>query len=217
MTDSPVPVPAAARPAAPEHAATEVTARGQARAWTLRLFPEGLRLDPSDGDAQPIHVPRGDAADRLDVMDVALARRILVVRKPAKRTFKLEPAAWEAVVRWIGRDTRLRMALRKRVGLGIPWGIALLVMGLPIAGLPGNALNAALGLMILAAAPLARRRPHRALFLVDSVFFGALAVTFADRWLGGGSLLWLAFAALNCWLVWRGIALFREFAGQPRS
>jgi hypothetical protein len=195
------------------------------RAWTLRIFPAGVRLEPAEPGDEPVHVLRQDALERLDLVDFGLARRILTVRKPKKRTFKLDPAAWHDVREWLGYDARIRIALKRRTGFGIPMGLLFLLTSLPlpgdaqagIVGIPASPLNAALGAALVASAILARRRPRPWLFLADSAWFAVLAASLVFAVAHGASRWWLLAALLQLQLVWSGIKLFREFsaARQP--
>ena len=215
--------PAVPPPAADGYAVTTVAAR--AERWRLRFFPSGLRLDPETTAEEPIHVNRSDALARLDLVDFGFTRRVLSVRAPKKRTFKLPPDAWDELGRWVGRETRLRIALKRRVGMGIPMGVLFLVSAIPIKGdaaagiegIPANPLNAALGVLQIAGAVLARRRPRPWLFLLDSAWFAILAASIVFSVLHGASPLWLVLVAFQLMLVGSGLALFREFTSARRS
>jgi hypothetical protein len=201
----------------------EITIAGlsPAQPWTLRLYSEGLRLTPQREGQPPIHILRSELATHVDLVNFGVTRRTLVVRKPKKRLFKLDPAAWAQLKAWIGRDARLRIALRQRLGYGVPIGILVLISSLPIPGdavagiegVPFNPLFAALGVLLVAGGILARRRPHPALFLLDSAWFAVLAGVLVWRVIHGGSPLWLILAVMQLLLVWSGLTLFRELKG----
>ena len=207
--------PVVAPQAATVYAVTTLGARPQA--WSLRFFPQGLRIDPETPGETPIHVNRGDALERLDLVDFGLARRVLAVRKPRKRTFKLPADAWDELTQWVGWDTRLRIALKRRVGMGIPMGVIFLVSAIPMNGVPANPLNAVLGVLLIAGTFLSRRRPRPWLFLLDSLWFALLAASLVVTVLNGASRFWLVVVFLQLQLVWSGIAHFREFTSAPRS
>ncbi len=188
--------------------------------WTLSLYPEGLRLTPQQGGHPSIHILRGELATHVQLLDFGVTRRTLVVRKPVKRNFKLDPAAWPQLTDWVGRDARLRMALRQRLGYGVPLGIFVLITSIPLPGdpaagidaVPANPLSAVLGVLLIGSAILARRRPHPALFLVDSAWFAVLAASIAVRVAFGASPLWLILVALQLMLVWSGVSLYRDLS-----
>lgn len=204
----------------------EITVAGlskPAQPWTLRLFAQGLRLTPQREGEAAIHLLRSELATHVDLVNFGVTRRTLVVRKPKKRLFKLDPAAWEQMKDWIGRDARLRIALRQRLGYGVPIGVLVLISSLPV---PGNAeagiegvafspLFATLGVLLIAGAILARRRPHPALFLVDSAWFAVVAGTLVLRVIHGGSPLWLILVVMQVLLVWSGVSLFRDLSAKP--
>lgn len=203
-----------------QEAPRELTVAGLSRPaqpWMLRLFAQGLRLTPQREGERAIHLLRSELATHVDLVNFGVTRRTLVVRKP-KRLFKLDPAAWAQLTAWIGRDARLRIALRQRLGFGVPVGIFMLITSLPLpgnaeAGIEGvsfNPLFATLGVFLIAGAILARRRPHPALFLLDSTWFAVLAGTLVWRVIHGGSPLWLILAVLQLLLVWSGVGLFRD-------
>ena len=206
---------------APDPSPAALTVAGLSRPvqpWSLRLFPEGLRLTPQREGEPPIHILRSELATHVDLVNFGLARHTLAIRKPRKRLFKLDPAGWAQLTEWVGGDARLRIALRQRIGWGVPLGVLMLLTSLPvpgnvdagIEGVPFNAFSATMGLFLIVGATLSRRRPHPALFLLDSAWFAALGGTFVWRVIQGGSPLWLLLAALQLLLVWSGISLFRD-------
>lgn len=202
----------------------ELTVAGLSRPaqpWTLRLFPQGLRLTPQREGEPPIHLLRSELATHVQLVNFGVTRRTLAVRKPAKRNFKLDPQGWTQLMAWLGRDARLRIALRQRLGYGVPIGIMVLISSLPLpanpeAGTQGVAFNpvfAILGVALIVGAILARRRPHPALFLVDSAWFAVVAGTLVWRVIHGSSPLWLILAVMQLLLVWSGVSLFRDLKG----
>jgi len=211
--------------AAPEPA-RELTVAGlskPAQPWTLRLFAQGLRLTPRREGEPPIHIIRSELATHVDLVNFGVTRRTLVVKKPSKRVFKLDPGAWADLLAWVGRDAWLRIALRQRMGFGVPIGILVLLSSLPVpgnaeAGIEGVAFNplfAILGVALIAGAMLARRRPHPALFLVDSAWFAVVAGTLVWRVIHGSSPLWLILVVMQLLLVWSGVSLFRDLSAKP--
>lgn len=189
-----------------------------AQPWTLRLFPDGLRLAPQREGVPPIHLLRAEVPTYAQLLDFGVTRRTLAVRKPVKRAFKLDPPAWSALTEWVGRDTRLRMALRQRLGYGVPLGLLVLATSIPLSGdpeagipaVPFDPLAATLGTLLVASALLARWRPHPVLFLVDSAWFAALAASIVVRVAFGDNPLWLILVVLQLLLVWSGLSLYRD-------
>ena len=220
-----LPVGADIEPAAqePQHELAVAGLSKPAQPWTLRLFAQGLRLTPQSEGEPAIHLLRSELATHVDLVKFGVTRRTLVVKKPRKRHFKLDPEAWARLTAWIGRDARLRIALRQRLGYGVPIGILVLISSLPVpgnaeAGIEGVAFNpvfAILGVALIAGAILARRRPHPALFLVDSAWFAAVAGTLVWRVIHGSSPLWLILVVMQLLLVWSGVSLFRDLSTKP--
>ena len=169
-----------------------------AQPWTLRLFPQGLRLTPQREGEPAIHILRSELATYVHLLNFGVTRRTLAIRKPRKYVFKLDPTPWEHLTAWVGRDAHLRMALRQRLGWGVPVGIFMLIISIPlpgdaaagIEGVPFSPLPAALGVLLIAGAILARRRPHPALFLLDSTWFAVLAGSLVLRVIYGDNPLW---------------------------
>lgn len=206
----------------------ELTVSGLSRPqqpWTLQLFPEGMRLTPQQGGHPSIHILRSELSTHVHLMDFGLARRTLFVRKPVKRNFKLDPATWPTLTAWVGREAHLRMALRHRLGWGVPAGVLMVLTSVPVPGnpeagvqgVPFNALWAALGALLIAGAIVSRKWPHPVLFLLDSAWFAVIGATFVVRVIQGGSPLWLLLAALQLQLIWSGISLFRALSMAPAT
>jgi hypothetical protein len=68
-----------------------------------------------------------------------------------------------------------------------------------------------LGLALIAAWALARWRPHPVLFLVDSVWFGTVAVRLSLGILAGRSNGWLVVVILLAWSAATGLKHFLRF------
>ena len=100
----------------------------------------------------------------------------------------------------------------------MPIGILIAISSLPVPGsaqagiepISFNPAFAALGVLLIAGAILARRRPHPALFLIDSAWFLVVAGTLVWRVAHGASPLWLFLAVPQLLLVWSGVSLFRD-------
>ncbi len=204
-----------------EYRAIEVTR--QQRPWLLRLFPQGLRLEAQNG-GDAVHILREQVVPSLHLTDGLLSRYVLSVRRPRKLTVRLEPEAFLALRRWIGPVDGLRIALRGRLSYALPIGVLFLITSIPlpgdpasgIAAVPFNAVSAILGSALLLNGLLARLRPHRALLLLDSFWFLALAAQTAYRIGSGASWAWVALIALQLPLVRSGIGLFQDLApGSP--
>ena len=59
---------------------------------------------------------------------------------------------------------------------------------------------------------MAKFKPHRILFLLDSLWFAALAGGQVWRILKGDSLWWILLVLFEIWLVMSGIELYKHFA-----
>jgi hypothetical protein len=191
-----------------------------AQPWTLRIFPQGIHLTPERGGHPPIHLLRSEIATHVQLLNFGLTPRTLVVRKPVKRNFKLDQTAWPALTAWVGRDARLRMALRQRFGLGIWVGAILMLASIPLGGDPAAGIPpkpfdlqaAALGALLIGGTLVSRRRPHPLMFLADSLWFVGIAMMIAIQVLNGRNPLWLMVVASQLLFVWNGVSLYRDFA-----
>jgi len=204
----------------PPEAPREIPVAGLSRPvqpWLLRLYRDGLRLTPRAG-APVIHLLRAELPTHVLLLDSGFTRRTLVVRKPLKRNFKLDPPGWSALTEWVGRDARLRMALRQRLAFGIPLGTLLVFAALlppatpEAAGVAGRIWTATLGALLVAGAALARWRPHRVLLLMDCALIAVVAGSIVFRLAHGASPLWIILIVMQLLFVWSGVSLYRELA-----
>jgi len=192
---------------------------GARHRWTLTLYPDGLRGERADGGAR-LHLLRGEAPRMVQLVDTALLRCTVVFKKPVRATVKLDPAGYQQLERWLGRENLLRIALYQRLPWSLPIGILFLLGSLPLApdpaaGVPGHAadpVGAALGASLILQGLLSRRWPHPVFFLLDSLWFSVLAGQTVMGVLAGRSPAWLVLVALQVKLVVSGVRQWRRFS-----
>jgi hypothetical protein len=187
--------------------------------YTLRLFPDGFRIDPEDDRVEArVHLRRTELS-QIDLVDTPAAPHTLVVRAPRKRLFRFQTPAWPVFLAWLGREALFRMALRKRLAYAIPLGIVMALTGLPLpgnpaAGVPGTPFDplwTGLGLLLVGNGLVARQRPHPALFLSDALWLVLMAGTLVWWVLQGRNVAWLILVVLQVHLAWKGVGLYQEF------
>ena len=149
---------------------------------------------------------------------------MLALRTAPKVGIKLGKRARHEVKAWLGKPSReqLVLLLNRRYGYSFSFALLLLVSSVVVRGdseLTGsqiafNPVNLILGLWLLGTWSFSRLKPHPVLFLLDGLWFFALAavqlfnVTRTHRWwwgLGGIFLVWFGIAGIN---------RFRQFSGK---
>lgn len=212
------------QPAAPTVLALTEMGKGK-QEWLLTLYPAHLALaQPSD--ERPYVILREQMMKSATLVEGV---RALVVEQPRKMTLRLTPEAMRALTDWIGRPVLAGYYLRRRYGWVLPVAVLWLVGSLP---LPGDQATGAetfqfdpvgfgLGLTLVASWACAKWRPHPALFLVDSLWFAAMAGHLIMNVLNGRSKGWLVLVLLLLWMVVSGLKYFMRFRGtkieRPRA
>jgi hypothetical protein len=159
---------------------------------TLTLYRDFFLLERADGE--PEEVDRAELPERVQMIEGNLfLRRALLVKIGKKRTVcKLSPEVFAAVSDWIGPPTMedLKVTLRRRFSWVLPFGALFVLSALPIGRLPIRPVTLGLGLGLIATGLLAKLRPHRIFFFLDSMWFAVLA----------GSTAW---SLTHQWSSWR--------------
>ncbi len=186
-------------------------------AWTLTLLPSHLAIADAPG-AQPYVILREQIMKTVVVMESTQA---LIVQQPRKLMFKLTPAGMAALADWIGKSFLAAFYLKRRYAWVSVWawlwvgGALILLISPPRDGSapPFQLFNLLLGVALLAAAAFARWRPHPILFLVDSLWFGTVAVQLTISITQGKSKGWYLLVALLAWSAITGFRHFMRFRG----
>ncbi len=193
--------------------------------WVVGLGAEVVRFE-SIASGESIVVPRAEVAERLEWIPL-LGKRSLLVLHPATGgaqgsrgvEFQLAGAPRAKFAEWLGPPSQLelRAMLKRRYAMALPLALALVIsaLPLPVAG-PGAqfaALSFFLGVGLAFTWGLSKLWPHRALFLVDALWFMGLGGGFVWRVVTGRSspylLLWLPFGLV---LAATGCVQFQRFA-----
>jgi hypothetical protein len=183
--------------------------------WTLTLNPSHLALAEGPGE-RPYVLLREQLMKSVILME---STRALVVQQPRKIMFKLALADVKTLADWMGKPFLAAFYLKRRYAWVAPWAI-LWVLGSLITLMPSSgsgmapqfdAVSLALGTMLLAACGFARWRPHPILFLVDSIWFAGVAISFATSVVQGRSKGWLALVVLLAWMSVTGFKHFLRF------
>ena len=198
----------------------EASEPGGKRKWALRLFPYGLRGERQD-DHTSFHVVRTNLLDSIKILDELLLKRTLVVKKPRRTTLQLQPRGFAALSRWIGEPTLLRLALKNRLSWTLPIGILYVLTSLPLPGdveagidpAPFNPVWAFLGAALLFQGLASRKWALPIFFLLDALWFLALAADTAHGVAQGESPYWLILVVLQLALAVSGLQLWRRFRG----
>ncbi len=180
----------------------EITETGASKkVWSLSLYPDHFRLESPGGE--PHEVDRAELPERVQTFDRSLfLQRVLVVKLGKKQgIFKLSEEAFTAFSAWIGPPTRadLKLCLKRRLSWITPIGYLFVLTALPIGDLPWNPINFALGLALILTGTLAKVRPHRVYFALDSLWFSFLAA----------NTLWMQ---VQQWSWWRLVVILVQLA-----
>lgn len=218
MPDEPAatgPTPAVAGPdSVPVFEIEEVTTAR--RKWVLSLLPGHVALRAAS-EAQPYVYLREDFYRKLELFP---ALGLLNTQEPLKLGFKLGPEAARALRQWLGAPNREQLALllKRRYTLALPIAFLFLIASLPLSGANGQAtpfspLNLALGLSLVALWGWSKYRPHPVLFLLDGLWFLALALGQFRLVYRSGDWWWLIWTALLLWMAYGGLKRYRQCRG----
>ena len=198
------------------------TKQGQWRVQLQEHVASFIRTDV----AEVIHVPRAERAASFEIVSVWGGLVVLTVRLQGRKklAFKLEPEQRQKVEQWLGPPTQenLRITLKRRYAFAAPIAVVFILTSIP---LPANQsarfeavrfdpISLALGCGLLLLWAHARLRPKPYLFLVDSIWFGLVAMNvIADVLRQAASPLWLLWAVLLVFLIRSGIKQYKQFKG----
>ncbi len=192
--------------------------------WTLTVHSSHLALADAPG-AQPYVILREQFVKPVVFME---SFRSLVVEKPRKIIFKLTPEGVKALADWLGKPFLAAFYLKRRYSWVLPWamlwvgGSLITLIPAPRSGVPSHfdVTFFLLGLSLLVAGGFAKWRPHPILFLVDSLWFSAVAVNLTVAIVYGQSRGWLVMVALLVGLAVTGFKHYIRFRGvkiEPRT
>jgi len=204
----------------------EVEARsGRRGSWRLVLRPDSLGLEAAGG-GESFEVPRDELPDRLELREIPLGPPLLVVRTPKRVTFTLDREGARRFRAWLGPPTRhdLRVALKRRMGWGLPIGLLFVFTSLPWKGdpqagveaIPFDPLSAFLGGSLVAMALAMRVWPNRYLLLADFAWFLLLAIKVLWDIVRGASWLWMILVVFILVAADDGLRQFRRFVPMER-
>ena len=189
--------------------------------WRLRLEPEAMVLTPESGEPAT-RLSRADARVQVEVHDGILVKRTIVVPKPKRRLYQLPQEAFDKFRTWFGPPTegQLKAALKKRLGWSITIGILIALTSAPLPGdplsgiepVPLDLVSLALGSSLVVVGIVSKLFPHRRFFLVDSVWFLALAVETAVDIAQGSNPAWVLLILAYLMIISAGFREFRHFA-----
>ena len=183
------------------------------RKWQVSLHPGHLALLPA-GEAQPYVFVRDDFFTKVELFP---GMRFLALRTPLKVNLKLTRPGADALHGWFGPPKRaqLKLLLKRRYAFSVPVAVLFVLVALPFPGaaspgdksLPFQPLNLAFGLTLLGLWAWSKIQPHPILFLLDSIWFAALAI---------GHFLLLCRSHHWWWSIWTILLLWMAVAGFRR-
>lgn len=212
-----VPSPQSSSEAPPVFSLKESSGKSTGQ-WMLTIHPSHLSLTDAPG-AQPYAILREQFKKEVTFME---SMRALAINQPRKIIFKLSPEAATALADWLGKPFLAAFYMKRRYAWLMPWAIVWVVLAmmmlLPAPGgspkLPFDFVSFSLGLTLLISCGFAKWRPHPALFLVDGLWFAAVAIQWAIRIVfHERSSIWLIFVALLAWMAVTGFRHFFRFRG----
>ena len=192
------------------------------RPWVLFLHPDRLILTCHEKDLS-YEVSRRDSPEKIQLSDGRLGTT-LIVRADKAVIVKVTPEALPALREWLGPLTprHLAAALKRRVNLTLlPLGALVLILSIPLRGNPGRGIPPhafsplwfALGTMMISMGVLSKFKPHRVLFLLDSIWMSALAGGLGYQVLAGTrSWFWAILVFVQVFMVIDRFVQYRRFA-----
>ncbi|MBI5570493.1 MAG: hypothetical protein HY914_11150 [Desulfomonile tiedjei] len=182
--------------------------------WRACLSGDSLKLESPDG-SHSVEIQAAEADEKLQLWESSLFPPFLVLLKPKRTAFKLDPDLLSRFKEWFGPPTaaRLRQVLKPRFSFCIAIGILYLVTSMPLPGdsqvgidpLPFDPVSAFLGVSLLVLALLAKFRPSRTLLLLDAVWFLLLTVNLGIGIYQGNSPWWLILGAVLLWTAYEAL------------
>lgn len=202
-----------------QHSYTIMEQSMRGKPWHLTIFRDFLRLEATGVEA--FAVSKDSAPEQVELMRPFMGGAILAVKANKRLVFRLDAPQQAAIEQWLGPPTRrtLAIALKKRFSWGLILGVLFIFSSLPIAGdpargikdLPFDPLSLLLGLVLIALRLVAKIRPNRTLFLVDSIWFLVLAGKVIFDIVQGSNWLW-GFVSVVCLMAsYSALGLYSRF------
>ena len=188
----------------------------------LNVYEDHLDYE-NPSESQQFSIARGEAAKKVIFSESVLSPRVVAFHFEKKKTYRFPQEDYNFLWNWMGPMTRERVktALRSRFKWILPIGILFMIFSAPLpadpssgtAAVPFSPVSFGLGVTLILMSLVSRAMAHRVFFLADTLWFLALAGLLIKDVSGGGSALWLAFAALQVVCAWDGFQLFRRYSG----
>jgi hypothetical protein len=152
----------------------------------------------------------------------------LLIMTPKRVAFKLDKSQAEMIEQWLGpiNQGRLAVALKRRFAFCIVVAIFIIITSFPMQGdpdmgvgpIPINYIGMALGISLLGLAALAKFWPRPILFLLDSIWFIALAANIGyNIYTGENSIYWLIAVAMIGFFAIQSFVEFRRYSSIPNA
>ena len=187
--------------------------------WILLLHDDHLRC-VGPGQVE-ISVQRHEMPLVATLHDSLLIKPSLEVRSGGRHLFQFSREDFNLFKTWLGPTTKLdlKMALKRRFAYVLPFAVLFVVISLPMSGnvaagvepLPFDPILCSLGVSLAVMATAARLFPHRFFFLLDSLWFAALAGMLLYDIGQGASWTWLIMVAIHLHIISLGIRQFLRF------
>ena len=206
-----------------ESSTFEVVAEvGRKGAWTVSLDTDSLTIAAVDGD-ESFQIARAEAEEKAELRESRISNPFLVVSIAKKKViFKLDRDQAAAFKEWLGPPTMvgLNVALKRRLRWSLPIAILFVLASLPLPANPEAGLEAVpfdpvsgfFGVSLLALSIITRFWHHRILFLLDGVWFCALAVNVALGIYRGDSPWWAIIVIVLLVGAKSGFSEYKRFA-----
>jgi hypothetical protein len=188
--------------------------------WNLLLYPYMLSLQDTEGSVS-FDIARQELSEKLEIVEPALTKPMLVLRLDKKTMFLLEPDHLETIRNWLGPPSPedLQLALKRRLRLSIPIGLVFLITSLPMAGDPDAGLepiafdpiSACLGGSLILLGLIMKLWPRRELFILDALWLVLLAAKIAYDIFYGSHWLWALLILVLLFAAREGFRQFRRF------
>lgn len=214
----------------PEAELQVVNVARKQEAWTVCLHSDRLRFLRT---GVAVHdVMRDDLFETAVLRDSGMLPRTLTLKIGKKQKgLQFSPDDFKTLNSWIQplTDNDLKMQLKRRFAFVLPIAVLFIVLALPMAGdpaagvaaLPFDAVSLTLGISLAAVVIASKIVPHRIFFLLDSLWFAALAGSIVfDVMTGESTWHWLFIVVIQVQVTVAGVRLYRQFANvqpyQPR-
>ena len=198
----------------------ELIQRSPRRTWVLFMHPDRLILACEEKDLRH-EVLRQNSPEQIRLRE-GRQRPRLTVRTPRPVMFTVTPGQARALRQWLGPLTQrhLKAELKRHVSLAhLPISGLFLYLSSPMkhsSGLSVPSLDPVLfvlgGILILLSF-VSEFRPHRILFLLNSIWMSVLGGRLGYQVLAGSrSSLWSILILMQVLVVIHGLAQYRRFA-----